>query len=61
MAVLEVKNVIPSEKIYFSREQYEYLNKIFPEMLPTPDTSANKVFMSAGSRQVVFHIRDRVR
>lgn len=58
---LEVKNTVPSEKIYFSREQYEYLNRIFPEMLPTPDMSSNKVFMSAGSRLVVFHIRDRVK
>lgn len=53
-------SVIPSDKIKFSREQYEYLNKIFPEILPSYDANTNKIFIAAGNRQVVFHVRDRI-
>lgn len=59
--MVAVTNTVPTDKIYFSREQYEYLNKIFPEVLPSPDANTNKVFQSAGTRLVVFHVRDRVK
>lgn len=61
MADLKVTNQIPTDKIFFSREQYEYLNKIFPEVLPTAEANTNKLFIASGNRQVVFFVRDRVR
>lgn len=59
--MLEVSNKIPTEKIHFSREQYEFLIKNFPEVIPHPDDSNNKVFMQAGTRKVMYFIKDRVR
>ena len=57
----EISNKIPTDRIHFSREQYEFLNKTFPEVIPHPDDSPNKVFMQAGIRKMIYFVKDRVK
>lgn len=52
---------VPEPKIYFSREQYEYLAKIFPEVLGTENTTHADFLVHTGKRQVVHFIKSRVR
>lgn len=49
------------DKVYFSREQYEYLNKMFPEVVPSAEDSQNKVFIQAGMRRVVYFVKERMK
>jgi len=52
---------VEEPKIYFSREQYEYLNKVFSEVVGTPSTTNEELRHNAGKRSVVYFIKDRVR
>ena len=51
----------PESKVYFSREQYEWLNKMYPEVVGTPDTSESTYRYNAGTRAVVYLVKSRVR
>jgi hypothetical protein len=50
-----------STKVYFSKEQYAHLNKVFPEMLGTPKSTDAELRHWAGIRQVVQYVRQNVR
>lgn len=56
-----IPEVRMEDKVLFSKEQYEYLNKMFPEVIPSTEDSMSKVFKQAGTRQVVQFIKDRMR
>ena len=48
-------------KVVFSREQYEYLNKVFGEFLGSTTTTHQEFSYQAGQRRVVQYIKERVR
>ena len=43
----------------FSREQYDWLEKVFPELTKTTDTNA--LIKNAGVREVVLYIKSKTR
>ena len=52
---------VPEPKMYFSKEQYEYLNKVFCEVIPQASNTLNEVMMQAGKRYVVDHVKSRMK
>ncbi len=52
---------VPTQKVYFSREQYEHLSRVFPEVLGTPKTTNEELRHWAGIRQVVKYVENNVR
>lgn len=48
-------------KVLFSREQYEYLNKIFPELVGNASTTEAAYRIASGQRNVVIAVKERVR
>lgn len=52
---------VEEAKVYFSREQYEYLNKMYPEFVGTPSTPEEVYRFNAGARAVVYTVKARVR
>ena len=52
---------VEEPKIYFSREQYEYLNKVFSEVVGTPDVTTEVLRHRQGQRSVIYFIKDKVR
>lgn len=55
------KEPIPSGT-EFTRQQLEYLERIFPEVLSDAKTVPSEVlYQTLGQRQVIAHVRKRVR
>ncbi len=52
--------VVTTSKVFFTREQYAYLSKLFPEFIGTSATEPLTRVFHAGTRQVVQHIGSRV-
>ena len=48
-------------KVLFSREQYEYLNKVYSELVGSPSTTEAQYRFNSGQRNVVLFIKERVR
>jgi hypothetical protein len=48
-------------KVLFSREQYEYLNKTFPEVIGTSNTTHAEFLNYSGKRSVVEFIKARMK
>lgn len=57
----EMMTQVPEAKIYFSREQVEYIQKIFPEVVPTRESSLSDVMLQAGKRHVANFLKDRMK
>lgn len=53
----------PSDKngVYFSREQYEYLEKLFPEQVHDSTATLSAVMYHNGKRSVVHLVKSRVK
>lgn len=51
---------VPRAKVQFSREQYEALNKMFPEFVGTAHSTESERTFYAGQRQVIAAIKERV-
>jgi len=51
----------PDARIHFSQEQYEWLNKMYPEQVGNPDTTEATYRYNAGTRAVVYLVKSRVR
>lgn len=49
------------DDIYFTERQWAYLEKVFPEKIPTHTTQESQLWIQAGCRQVVHHIKGKVR
>lgn len=49
------------KRIMFSREQYEYLNKTFPEIIGTANTKPEEFYIQSGKRSVLELIRSRMK
>lgn len=49
------------KKVLFSREQYEHLNKTFPEILGTANTKPEEFYIQSGKRTIVEYIRSRMK
>lgn len=47
-------------KIYFTRDQYEYLAKLFPAPVIAPGADMQQLQYSAGAHQVVQKVRQLV-
>lgn len=41
---------------YFSQEQVDYLNKLYPERCPDPKHTDREIWIAVGQRLVVRHI-----
>ena len=41
---------------YFTKEQLDYLNRLYPERCPEPNATDREIWMQVGQRQVVRHI-----
>lgn len=47
-------------EVKFTRQQYEYLNRIFPELIGNANTTEAELRVQQGQRRVVQHIKERV-
>lgn len=47
--------------VFFSREQFEYLNRTFPEFVGKADTTLQEYQFQSGLRRVVAVVGSRVR
>jgi hypothetical protein len=52
---------VPEPKIYFTREQFEFLNKMYPEQVGSPTTTEAQFRFNSGARNVVQCVNDRVK
>lgn len=51
---------IDSKDISFTIKQYEYLNRIFGEVVGSSATTDAELRIAQGQRRVVLHIRSKV-
>lgn len=49
-----------AKRVEFTRQQVEYLNKQFPEMVGTASTSTDELRFRAGQRSVLAFLLNRV-
>lgn len=41
---------------YFTKEQVDFLNRMYPERCPEPKATDREIWMQVGQRQVVRHV-----
>lgn len=49
-----------AERVHFHPEQVKWLEKVFPEILHTPNSTPAEMYYSSGMRRVVEAIRSKV-
>lgn len=48
------------ERVHFHPEQIKWLEKMFPEILHTPNSTPAEMYYSSGMRRVVEAVRSKV-
>jgi len=53
-------NTTNTSKVFFTKQQYELLNKLFPEVLHSSTTPEATVREAIGARRVVHSVQQRL-
>lgn len=61
MKVQSIHSTESGGEVNFTRKQYEYLEKVFGEVPGSPDDTDAKLRWRSGMRNVILHIRSKVR
>lgn len=55
------RDVREEDRMSFHPEQLKWLEKMFPEVIPTPDSTPSQMYWRGGTRAVLDVVRSRVR